>query len=267
MGTTDYLESGNMNLMHSGTVIVGPAFNLTVTSDGCCPITVGSLGTVAANSNDTFVVPCPNVALTADDSAGSCSFTNWTVDGGAPTTNKSVIVSGVANSSHTAIARCAAVSLATLEGHVAFQGNPPQGPRWVRGLNVRFFNSTTGNETAWSPKNATTNDTGVFNITGLDPGTYNVSIKNWTCLSEVNTSVTLGAGNTTVVDFGTTREGDANNDDYVVMADLSLLLPAWNKHAGDPEYSVNYDFNRDGYVTMADLSLMLPNWNKHGDLS
>jgi len=150
---------------------------------------------------------------------------------------------------------------ATLEGYVSFPGRGSNNTKWVEDFVVRFFYG--GSEVR--ADNVTTNSSGYFTITGINPGTYNVSIKNWTCLSEVVTGVTLTAGNTTVVDFGTIREGDANNNDYVVMADLSLLLQAWNTHAGAPAYSVHYDFNRDGYVTMADLSLMLPNWNQKGD--
>jgi len=154
---------------------------------------------------------------------------------------------------------------ATLEGNVSFPG-APEGPRWVRGLDVRFFNSTTGNETAWSPMNATTNSTGVFNITGIAPDSYNVSIKNWTCLSEVNTSVTLGAGNTTVVDFGTTREGDANNDDWADFDDRILLYQCWNAQQGGGGYESCCDFNRDGWDDFDDRILLYGNWNQHGDL-
>jgi len=155
---------------------------------------------------------------------------------------------------------------ATLEGRVSFPGCP-EGPRWVRGLDVRFFNSTTGNETAWSPMNATTNSSGVFNSTGLDPGTYNVSIKNWTCLSEVKTNETLTAGNTTVVDFGTTREGDSNNDDSITGADRSLLYSGWSKSQGEAGYNIHYDFNRDGSLGGPDRSLMYAYWAQHGDLT
>jgi hypothetical protein len=106
----------------------------------------------------------------------------------------------------------------------------------------------------------------VFNITGLDPGTYDIGIKNWTCLSEVNTSVTLGAGNTTVVDFGTTREGDSNNDDIITGADRSLLYSGWGKSQGEGGYNVHYDFNRDDSLTGADRSLMYASWAQQGDL-
>jgi len=155
---------------------------------------------------------------------------------------------------------------ATLEGHVGFPG-ASQGPRWVRGLEVKFFNSTTQNETAWSPMNSTTNSTGVFNITGLEPGTYDIGIKNWTCLSEVNTSVALTAGNTTVVDFGMTREGDSNNDDWIVLADRTILYTGWGTQQGGAGWNAHCDFNRDGWLTLADRTIMYTYWAQHGDLS
>ena len=105
-GITDYLEDGNMSLMLNGTVIVGDAFNITVTSNGCCPITVGTLGTVAANSSQAFIVPCPSVTLTAVDSAACCAFDNWTIDAGAPNTTNPIVVAGAVNTSHTAVASC-----------------------------------------------------------------------------------------------------------------------------------------------------------------
>jgi len=264
-GATDYLEGGNMSLMHNGTVIVGDAFNLTVTSTGCCPITVGGLGTVAANSNGTFIVPCPNITLTADDSAGSCSFTNWTVDGNS-TTNKSVIVTGTADSSHTAIARCTMVSLATLEGHVAFTGRGSNNTKWAEQFNVTLCEAGNLTHVLWTG-NATTNNTGVFNISGLAPGTYDIGIKNWTCLSEVNTSVMLSAGNTTVVDFGTTREGDADNNDHINILDASSLVGAFGSSQGGPGWNAHCDFNRDTNVNILDASALASNFGEDGDLT
>ena len=155
---------------------------------------------------------------------------------------------------------------ATLEGHVNFVGrDSAPDAKWAQPFLVRGFEPGNLTNELWT-QNATTNDTGVFTITGLTPGIYDISIKNWTCLSEVVTNVTLTDGNTTVVDFGTTREGDADNNDYVVMADFGCMIPAWNSQVGDPEYRVRYDFNRDGYVVMADLGRMIPSWNQKGDL-
>ena len=52
-------------------------------------------------------------------------------------------------------------------------------------------------------------------------------IENWTCLSELATNVTLSAGNTTVVNFGTTRDGDSDGNDMVTGMDFSLLAGAF----------------------------------------
>jgi len=115
--------------------------------------------------------------------------------------------------------------------------------------------------------NATTNNTGVFTITGLTPGTYDIGIKNWTCLSELVTNVTLSAGVTTVVDFGYTREGDSNNDDWITGADRTILYTGWGSQSPNPGYNWKADFNRDGWLTGADRTFMYTYWGQHGDLS
>jgi hypothetical protein len=158
------------------------------------------------------------------------------------------------------------VENATLEGLVSFQGRgTPPNDRWIEPFNVTLFEPGNLSNVLWTGV-ATTNNTGVFTIDNIPAGTYDIGIKNWTCLSELETGVVLSGGEITEVDFGTTREGDANNDDWVTGADRALLYAAWGSHEGDPNWNPHCDFNRDGYVTMADLSLMLPNWNQHGDL-
>ena len=248
---------------HSELNLTVPGCNLTVnvTPVGGGNVTVNGV-TPPSYPNTTTWLCGKNVTLNAAAAIGYI-FVNWSGNLSGNTTSVNVTM----DSDKNVTANFAEVTGATLEGHVSFLRKEAAGDStWETPLVVRFFDNATKAEMSWSPKNVTTDAYGNFTISGIDPGIYDIGIKNWTCLSEVVTGVTLTAGNTTVVDFGTTREGDANNDDYVTMADLSLLLPAWNKHADDPEYSVNYDFNRDGYVTMADLSLMLPNWNEHGDL-
>jgi len=342
-GATDYLEGGNMSLMHNGTVIVGDVFNLTVTSTGCCPINVsGGRGTVAAGSSQLFIVPCSeNVTLTADESDTCCVFDNWTVDGNTTGSNP-VVVNGTADSSHTAVANCsvprynltmnvtgngttspsgtsshscgeevnisatadpgwqfvnwtttnlseiatptaasttvtvdenktvtatfAEITAATLEGHVAFTGRGSNNTRWSEPFNVTLFEAGNLTHVLWAG-NATTNNTGVFNISGLAPGTYDIGIKNWTCLSEVNTSVMLSAGNTTVVDFGTTREGDADNNDHINILDASSLVGAFGSSQGGPGWNAHCDFNRDTNVNILDASALASNFGEDGDLT
>ena len=154
---------------------------------------------------------------------------------------------------------------ATLEGHVSFSG-ASEGPEWVRGLEVRFFNSTTQDEMPWSPMNRTTDEHGNFTVEGLVPGIYDIGIKNWTCLSKLKTNVTLTAGNTTVVDFGETHEGDANNDDYVDASDFGPLSNAWLSYPGQPNWDARADFSRDSYIDASDFAMLSADWLEWGDL-
>jgi len=158
------------------------------------------------------------------------------------------------------------ITYAALEGHVSFaeRGSAPCGT-WIEPFNVMLFEPGNLSHMLWTG-NATTNSTGVFNITGLTPGTYDIGIKNWTCLSEVNASVTLTADNTTVVYFGTTREGDSNNDDWIVLADRTILYTGWGTQQGDAGWNAHCDFNRDGWLTLADRTIMYTYWAQHGDL-
>jgi len=235
-------------------------------------VNVSPNGTGDVKINGTIPSGYPNttswdsdavVPLEAVNSVPNWTFTEWSGDLTGSDNTTSIIMDW--DKSVTAHFVTTGTT-ATLEGNVTFLGRgAAPGSKWMEPFTVKGFEAGNLSNVLWTA-NATTDNTGGFIIAGLTPGTYDIGIKNWTCLSILDTSVVLSGGNTTVVDFGTTREGDANDNDWVTMADLSLLLPAWNTDTGDPEYDVNYDFNRDGYVTMADLSLMLPNWNQHGDL-
>jgi hypothetical protein len=252
-------DTTNWTKMVNGTVIIGPAFNLTVTSDGCCPITVGTLGTVAANSMKDFIVPCPNVTLTADDSGSFCNFTNWTVDNGTPTTGKSVTVEGTDGSNHTAIARCAMIGVATLEGHVNLQGLP------ATNVTVRFFAPNTTTEYVAMKTHTITDSNGNFTIPGIDPGTYDVGVKGSTSLSNLESGVNLTGGGTTYRDFGAFAEGDASGDDYIDGSDFGPLSVGWHGYPGAPNWNPKVDFSRDNYIDGSDFGKLSVNWHKYGD--
>jgi len=155
----------------------------------------------------------------------------------------------------------------TLEGQVNFigRGTSPD-DRWIEPFVVRFFDDE-GSEMLWSPVNATTDDTGLFTISGIAAAPYDIGIKNFTGLSELVTNVTISVGALTEVDFGEIREGDSNNDDYVTISDRTLLYTAWGTGEGDPGWNANCDFNRDGYLTISDRTLLYDNWGEKGDLA
>jgi hypothetical protein len=160
----------------------------------------------------------------------------------------------------------ASVTVATLKGNVTFIGRGSNNTKWAEPFNVTLFEPGNLSNVLWTGS-ATTNNTGVFTITGLTPGSYDIGIKNWTCLSELVTNQTLTAGNTTAVDFGTTREGDANNDDHINILDASSLAGSYGSSTGDPDWNEHCDFNREGNINILDASALAGNYGQHGDLA
>jgi len=259
--------SGNVTNHNSTSTNITMSYNETVTANFArvnytLTMAVSGNGTttptgVNSYANGTVV----NITATPDT---YWYFVNWTGDVGT-IANGTAANTTINMTGNYSICANFAIGVATLEGHVSFtgRGTSPE-DKWIEDFVVRFFQG--GSEMAWSPINATTNDTGVFNITGLAPGTYDIGIKNWTCLSEVVTGVTLTVGNTTVVDFGTTREGDSNNDDWIVLSDRTILYTGWGSQSPNPGYNAHADFNRDGWLTLADRTIMYTYWAQHGDL-
>jgi len=159
------------------------------------------------------------------------------------------------------------VTGAALEGHVTFTGRgAAPDSRLIEPFNVTLFQPGNLSHVIWAG-NATTDNTGVFFIYGIVPGTYDVGIKNWTCLSELVTGVTLTIGSTTVVDFGMTREGDADNNDHVNILDASSLVGAFGSSQGGPGWNAHCDFNREGNINILDASALASNFGEDGDLT
>jgi len=171
-------------------------------------------------------------------------FVNWTGDVGTINDVDSATTNITMSGNYSITANFAAT---TLEGHVTFTERGSNNSKWAESFNVTLFEAGNLSNVLWT-RSATTNNTGVFTIPGLTPGTYDIGIKNWTCLSKLVTNQILTADNTTVVDFGTTREGDANNDDRITILDASSLASIYGSSEGDLNWNPHCDFNRDGYI-------------------
>jgi hypothetical protein len=142
--------------------------------------------------------------------------------------------------------------LATLQGTVTLQGRPdPPAAAWVVALTVKIGDTNYA---------ATTDSSGQFTISGLAPGTYDICVKNSHTLSARTTGVVLVAG-TNVVNLGTLREGDANNNDFININDFSILASVFL--TSDPQA----DFNQDGVVNLGDFVLLRDNYFVQGDCS
>jgi hypothetical protein len=128
-------------------------------------------------------------------------------------------------------------------------------PSWETGLLVRGY---VGANKAWE-RTVTTNDTGVFTISGLTPGTYDIGIKNWTTLSKFVYGVTLSS--TANVSFGDLLEGDVNNDNKCNILDLSALGSAFGTSPPSNKWA---DFNRDNKANILDLSTLGGSFGSNG---
>jgi hypothetical protein len=171
------------------------SYNLTVESDGCCPITVGTLGSVDPGKSDIFTVPCgTNVTLTATNSS-SCGFTQWTVDD-VPPANGSKIITVHMDANHTATAVCNATAI----GDTVFYDNNNNGTQdpgegGVAGVQVELYEDDgdgvfePGTDDQLVGTNTTGGD-GKYEFTGIEAGCYWVRVDE----STLPTGVTLPPG-------------------------------------------------------------------------
>jgi len=91
---------------------------------------------------------------------------------------------------------------------------------------VRFFEQGTTNEVMRAA--SVSNAAGVFIVTGITPGTYDVGIKPQGALSELVLAQVFTDGVTTNIVFGNTRWGDLNFDDIINVADRNVMYGYWN---------------------------------------
>ena len=79
------------------------SYTLMVSADGCCPITVGELGTVAPNSTEEFTIACGTEVTLEAVADECCDFDEWKVDGNSVEGNPITVSM---DSAHTAVAYC-----------------------------------------------------------------------------------------------------------------------------------------------------------------
>jgi len=239
-------------------------YSLTVTNTTGGTVTHPGLGTFR-------YLEAEKVILVATNYTGYY-FVNWTGDVGTIDDVDAATTNITMDGDYSIVANFAEVP-ATLEGHVGFyRADGPGNSTWETPLVVRFFNHSTKLEMGWSPINVTTNNTGVFAIHGIIPGTYAIGIKNWTCLSALVLYVTLNADVTTVVYFGTLIEADCDDNDKTDGSDYAKVLNNYNvRKVADPTFWATNelwkaDYTRDDKIDGADYASVLNNYNGRGDI-
>jgi hypothetical protein len=150
----------------------------------------------------------------------------------------------------------------TILASVALQGRPSApDARWSVPLTVKL--TVPGENEASYTFETTTDENGHFMLTGMAPGTYEIRVKKPTAL-QVMQVVTLESGDNTI-EFGTLREGDANNDNFVTILDFSILAAAFGTCDGDANFDARADFNGDGCILIIDFSLLASNFAEGGE--
>jgi hypothetical protein len=153
----------------------------------------------------------------------------------------------------------------TLRGRVSLQGRgAPPSSRW-EGYPVRVTLYPPGSNTPLSSFQITVDNSGQFAVGSLNPGTYDVAIKNAHSLSNRRGNVTVPGG-TAPLNFGTLREGDASNNDRVAGEDFSILAHAYATSPGQPEWDARTDFNGDEVINGGDFSLLATHYGLQGPI-
>jgi hypothetical protein len=154
-----------------------------------------------------------------------------------------------------------------IQGTVHLQGRPsPPSAPWSVPLVVTLYE--VGSTTPAFTYTPTTDQSGHFTITHSEEGAhaYDIRVKNAHTLRNIDANVTLQVGDN-FIDFGTLREGDANDDNYVGLIDFSILATSYDKSSAQPGFDARADFNENDLIEISDFSLLATNYDRSGDIA
>lgn len=146
----------------------------------------------------------------------------------------------------------------SLSGNVADYGSSINKAGKV--ITAKFRNPS--NNAVVATRTATLDANGNFAFTSIPRGTYNILLSGNKVLSVGQTNVNLSnAINNAQYTF---PGGDVNADNVVDIADLLLLIGAYNQVSPASGYLEAADFNDDGTNNITDLLTLITNYNKIG---
>jgi len=147
---------------------------------------------------------------------------------------------------------------ASLTGTLTLQGIAPTAPNQT----LTFTFRTGGTDTV---KTISVPRSGAFAIADLPRANYDVLISGGSYLSK-RIAVDLSAGNVTLPAPVLVKTGDGTRDNAVDIADLLVLITAYNKISPAAGYNASVDFTLDGANDIGDLVLLIGNYRAIGDI-
>ena len=149
-----------------------------------------------------------------------------------------------------------------LKGTVELQGRSDivgPGPDWdgavITATNGYTYNTTVGNLD------------GTWSVAEVISGTYTVEVEMERYLDASKTGVVVGDDSTVTLSQVKLLGGDANDDDYINIQDLSLIGGAFGTVPGDTHWKDEANINDDGKVNILDLVLAGGNYHESSPVS
>jgi len=151
----------------------------------------------------------------------------------------------------------------TIVGQVHFQGrSAPPSPDWSCPLSVTLYlPGETMPTYTFSPL---TDQRGVFTVTNIVTGTYDVKVRDLHSLWNVRHNVAVDLG-INVLDMGTLLEGDSDLNGVIDILDFSILAGAYDTSLGDPTFDPRADYNNSWEVNILDFALLATNYGLSGE--
>jgi hypothetical protein len=148
-----------------------------------------------------------------------------------------------------------------LSACVTLQGRPTKPHSRLR-VPLRVSLTIAGESTPTYTLTPTSDDNGCFTLPNIALATYEVRVKHAHTLQNVQTVTLAGGGNT--IDLGTLREGDANDDNFTMIIDFSILAATFGICEGDEGADSRADGGGDGCIAIIDFSLLASNFGQSG---
>ena len=256
------------------------AYSYTITSTSPPPPTVTGISPASGPTagGTSVTISGTNFTGATAVSFGATAASSYTVDNGTQITatapagsngnvHVTVTTAGGISAATSADQFTYIVPTATVNFTLTLQGGGRLDAGYIVPLTFKFFDNSTGVPGALLytfTVNTTRVDTTyqvTDNVTGINPGTYDISAVTPHCLTNVKTNVVITTP-TTAVNLGTLMEGNANDDNLINITDFGVLAAAYGKNSGDGGYDARADFDRSGIVNITDFGLLAANYGK-----